>query len=183
MPTETDHKPRQADFFSICRNCRNGCCTGARPPLTSKRKKLIQKFLTTNEILRDNPFEDKEYAFPKETEEGHCIFLDKTTTKCLIHPVKPETCVAGPITFDINKTTGKIEWFLKMDKICSLSGHLYRDKEAFEKHVKSAKREIRRLVRDLNANALRSILTIEEPETFKVGEDDLSAKILAKLKP
>jgi len=130
-----------------------------------------------------NPFENGEYAFPRETEGGYCVFLDKTTKRCRIHPVKPETCVAGPITFDINRETGKIEWFLKMEKICPLAGVLSRDEESLERHMKSAKREILRLVEDLDAEALDAILTIEEPDTFKVGEDNLDSKVVAKLKP
>jgi len=129
-----------------------------------------------------NPFENRAYSFPRETEDGYCIFLDKTTQKCLIHTVKPETCVAGPITFDINRQTGKIEWFLKMEKICPLTSDLYRDKEVFDRHLKSAKREILRLVRDLDAVALQAILTIEEPDTFKIGEDNLDSRTLARLK-
>lgn len=130
-----------------------------------------------------NPFVDREYSFPKETEDGYCVFLDKTTKRCRIHSVKPETCVAGPITFDIDLETRKVEWFLKTDEICSLAGVLYRNKKPFKKHMQSAKREILRLVRDLDAQALRRILTIEEPYTFKVGEDPLSPKVVAKLKP
>lgn len=129
-----------------------------------------------------NPFEDRGYAFPRETETGHCIFFDKTTSKCRVHQVKPETCVAGPITFDINLKTGKIEWFLKMEKICLLAGVLNRDKTAMEKHMKSAKSEILGLVCDLDPLALRAILTIEEPDTFKIGEDNLDSKVIAKLK-
>lgn len=183
MSSKTSIESRQADFFNVCKKCQLGCCIGARPPLTSKRKRIIQNFLNANELRVANPFEDRDYMFPRETEDGHCIFLDKTTKKCQIHPVKPETCLAGPITFNINLETGEIEWFLKMDKICQLAGGLYRDKEVFEKHVKSAKREILKLVRDLDAEELRAILTIEEPDTFKIGVDTLNSKVVAKLKP
>jgi len=139
--------------------------------------------LNGNGTVARNTFENGEYSFPKETEDGNCIFLDKTTKKCRIHSVKPETCVAGPVTFDINRRTGKIEWYLKTAKICPLADVLYRDKEAFEKHLKSAKHEILRLVQDLDAEALGAILTIEEPDTFKVGEDAVHSKVLSKLKP
>lgn len=76
-----------------------------------------------------------------------------------------------------------IEWFLKMEKICPLAGALNRDKESLEKHVKTAKSEVLRLVRDLDSEALKAILTIEEPDTFKLGEDTLYPKVAAKLKP
>lgn len=129
-----------------------------------------------------DPFVIQEYVFPRETREGYCIFLDGTTKKCIIHPVKPETCVAGPITFNINSNMGKIEWFLKTEKICSLAPTIYRDKEAFEKHLKSAKREILKLVQDLDDKALRKILTIKEPDTFKISTDTLDQTVMAKLK-
>jgi len=182
MSPKTSKKPRQSNFFDVCGNCPIVCCNGARPPLTSKRKKVIQNFLKANGIRVPNPFEDRGYAFPRETEGGYCVFLDKTTKKCRIHTVKPETCVAGPITFDINLATGKVEWFLKIEKICPLAGALYRDKEASERHLKSAKREILGLVRNLDTESLRAILTIEEPDTFKIGEDILDSEIIAKLK-
>jgi len=182
MASKISQKPRQSNFFNVCRKCPTGCCSGARPPLTFKRKKIIQNFLEANGIKTPTPFEDRVYAFPRETKDGYCIFLDKTAKKCRIHPAKPETCVAGPITFDINLQTRKVEWFIKMEKICPLAGGLYQYKEAYEQHMKSAKREILRLVRDLNTEALRAILNIEEPDTFKVDEDNLDSKITAKLK-
>jgi len=182
MSSKISNTPRQADFFSVCRNCTTRCCNGARPPLTPRRKKIIQGFLKKNGNFAVNPFEERKYAFPRETKDSYCIFLDKTTKKCRIHPVKPETCVAGPFTFNINPQTGKIEWFLKMEKICSLVGVLYLEKEALEKHLKTAKREILRLVRNLDGEALRTILTIDEPDTFKIGEDLADPRIIAKLK-
>lgn len=182
MSSKTSPEAGQSDFLNVCRNCGIDCCNGARPPLTAKRKKLIRSFLEANGWFASNPFEGREYAFPRETQTGYCIFFDKDSAKCQVHPVKPETCVAGPITFDINVKTGKIEWFLKMEKICLLAGILNQDKAALEKHMKSAKREILSLVRDLDPLALRTILTIKEPDTFKIDEDDLDSNVIAKLK-
>jgi Fe-S-cluster containining protein len=130
----------------------------------------------------EKPFEKDVYLYPKETHDNWCIFFDKKTTKCRVHPVKPETCVAGPITFDIDMTTGRIEWFLKTEKICPLASALYRNKPALKSHLKSAREELLRLVHDLDAEALRAILKIEEPDTFKIGEEDLNVEVLAKLK-
>lgn len=182
MSSKIPLKPRQNNFFSFCEACKLCCCNGARPPLTLKRMKTIQNFLRANGISLTTPFENKQYAFPKETQDGYCIFFDKATSKCRIHPVKPETCVAGPVTFDINRQSGKIEWFLKTERICSLAGALYQDKKAFEEHAKSAKREILKLVNDLDSKALDAILTIEEPDTFKFGEDALNSRATAKLR-
>jgi len=182
MSPRTDRKPRQANFFSFCHTCQNKCCAGARPPLTLKRRQIILSFLQENKIPIDTPFENGKYAFPRENDDGYCIFLGKITGKCRIHPVKPETCVAGPFTFDIDVETGKIEWFLKMSKICQLAGSLLKDRESYRKHETSAKHEIQCLVRELDAKELRAILAIEEPDTIKVAEGNAGPEVLAKLK-
>ena len=109
-----------------------------------------------------------DYVFPRLDKGGYCVFHDTKTRKCIIHPVKPETCVAGPITFDINKKTGKIEWFIKMQKICPLAGRVFEDKTLLKSHVEAAKREIKRLVDELDSKALDAILQKDEPETFKI---------------
>jgi hypothetical protein len=99
----------------------------------------------------------------------------------VIHPVKPETCVAGPITFDINVKTGKIEWFVKMENICQLAGVAYRDNELLQKHLESAKKDILRLVGELDCEALKAILRKDEPETFKIDEESIGKGTLKKL--
>jgi len=184
MLEKAGEQPRQANFFNICENCSMSCCVRARPPVTSKRKTIIENYLKATGLAIENAFEEKNtYMFPRETEGNQCIFLDKNTKKCRIHSVKPETCVAGPITFDINLKTEKIEWFLKTEKICLLAGELYRNKSLLQSHLESARRELLRLMNDLDADALHAILKIEEQDTLKIGEEDLNAEVLAKLKP
>jgi hypothetical protein len=172
---------RQSNFFDVCIRCKTGCCQGARPPITSERRKVIEDYLREQKLPIENVFVQTAYTFPREDAEGYCIFYDKKTRKCLIHPVKPETCVAGPITFDINIKTRKIEWHLKKEKICLLAGKMSRDEEALRKHLESAKSEILRMVRHLDSKALQAILRIDEPETFKIGEDNVGKEILEKL--
>jgi len=172
---------RQKNFFDVCGQCMGSCCRNARPPTTIKRKKIIEKYLKKQKIPIENPFVKTAYISPKEGAEGYCIFYDKKTRECLIHPVKPETCVAGPITFDINMQNRKIEWFLKMEKVCPLAGMLHKNGEILKKHLKSAKKETLSLVRELDSKALRAILKIEEPETFKIDEDIIGNDILDKL--
>ena len=179
---------KENDFFDICSRahprasqCRTNCCLNARPPLTPKRIKLIQAHLKKQKISLDKPFMQTSYTFPREDTENYCIFNDGKTGKCLIHAVKPETCVAGPITFDINTKTRKIEWHLKKETLCPLAGRLYADKERLGKHQALAKAEILRLVKELDAEALKSILKIEEPETFMIAEDNVEKAVLAKL--
>lgn len=182
MPEKMGEQIRQADFLNVCANCPISCCVGARPPVTSERKMTIENYLKTAGLMIENAFEEKNrYTFPKEIEGNKCVFLDKNAKKCLIHSVKPETCAAGPVTFDVNLKTGEIEWFLKTEKICPLAGVLYKNKWELQSHLESARRELFKLVNDLDAEALQAILKIEEPDTFKIGEDDLNPEVLAKL--
>jgi Fe-S-cluster containining protein len=135
-----------------------------------------------HDLAIEDPFVIEEYAYPRETAEGFCVFHNLKTRKCLIHHVKPETCVAGPITFDIDTNNGKITWFIKKAQICPLAGVVYRDKELLQKHVKAAKREITRLVNGLEAGELAAILLKEEPETFKIAEDNVDTSVLDALR-
>nr|MDO8098633.1 YkgJ family cysteine cluster protein [Candidatus Njordarchaeota archaeon] len=180
--TKTD---RQSDFFDVCGRCNIICCKDARPPTSLRRRKMIENYLKTHRLKDlEPPYFDEThgYAHPKETPEGYCIFYDQKTRRCRIHPVKPETCVAGPMTFDINSRRGKLEYYLKLGKICPLAGRMQKaGATVLEKHMKSAKREIRRVVRDLEPGALRAILRIEEPDTFKVDEEKLEEEVLRKL--
>jgi Fe-S-cluster containining protein len=178
MMTESSSVPRkgesnrQNNFFEVCSRCRptSSCCLGARPPITGERRKIIEAYLKKEKTLIANPFAKTDYVFPRENHGGYCVFCEVNTGKCLIHPVKPETCVAGPITFDINRKTGKVEYYIKMEKICQLAGIVYRNKELLQKHLESAKKEITKLVGWLSPGVLEAILKREEPETFKIDE-------------
>jgi len=172
---------RQNNFFQVCSKCRFNCCRNARPPITWKRKKIIENYLAAQGLRIEKLFNNANYTFLREASDGFCTLFDKETGKCLVHSIKPETCAAGPITFDINLQTGKIEWFLKSENICPLAGILYKEKEALEKHLSSAKKELQTLVHELDDKELCAILKIEEPETFKIGEDSLSPEILEKI--
>jgi len=58
---------------------------------------------------------------------------------------------------------------------------MFKDKDAFRKHFETAKKEIFRLVHELTPEALRAIIKREEPETFKIGEDEIHENILKML--
>ena len=180
-PSKTSGGSRQDNFFGTCEGCKSICCRGARPPLTLGRISTIKEYLLANNIGIEEPFERREYSFPKENSDEYCIFFDTTTKRCMIHASKPETCVAGPITFDINIDRRTVEWYLKTKKICRLAGELYHNKDKLREHMKSAKMEIRSLIRDLSKKELLAILSIDEPDTFKIGEDRLDPEILEKL--
>jgi hypothetical protein len=180
---------RQGNFFDVCGQCKISCCKDARPPVSPIRRRTVEGYLKEHPIQGIEPpyfTTENGYTHPREDENGFCIFYDKKTRLCRIHQIKPETCVAGPITFDVNPKTKKLEYYLKMEKICPLAGKIYAVKDGtFEKHVTSAKREIRRLVHDIQPESLKAILKIEEPDTFKVDEEELKEERekLAAAKP
>ena len=126
------------------------------------------------------PFKKKSYSFPSVDAMGFCVFYHRETKKCTVHPVKPETCRAGPVTFDINRRTKKVEWFLKTRAICEFAAKLHQNDEQFAEHFKIAREEILRLICKLDSEDLRAILSIEEPQTFKIGEDALPQKVVDK---
>ena len=182
MTSEQANK-RQENFIDVCTGCKASyaCCFGTRPPVTPSRRNKIEKYLEDHRFPEADCFVVEDYVFPREKDDGYCIFHDLKTRRCLVHAVKPETCVAGPITFDLKKQAGKIEWFLKKEQHCPLAGVVLRDKKLLAEHLVSAKREIVNLVDDLDSTALRAILKKDEPETFKIDEDDVGAEITDKL--
>ena len=129
----------------------------------------------------DYPFDHAVYSYPKVDAMGFCIFYNKKTKQCQIHAVKPETCTAGPFTFDINRRMRKVEWFLKTPKVCALAGQLNEDNNRHKEHFTVAKKEILRLICQLDSEALRTIMKIAEPDTVKIGEDDLPKEVADKL--
>ena len=167
--------------FDVCSQCKSICCQDAKPPLTEKRKRIIINYLEEQEIKIEKPFTKENYSFPSVDELVYCGFFNKKTGKCSVHPVKPESCVAGPITFDINFGTKKIEWFLKKSELCAFAGILYKNKAAFNDHLEIAKQKLTQLISQLNADELRAIVKIDEPQTFKIGEDNLPLEVIRKL--
>ena len=167
--------------FDVCCQCKRSCCQDAKPPLTLERKKIIADYLQKQKIQVTHPFVNEAYSYPAVDAIGFCVFYDKDTRKCLVHPVKPETCRAGPVTFDINRHTQKLEWYLKTAEVCALAKTLYGNDNLFREHFKVAKKEILRLICELDSKALQAILKIEEPQTVKIGEDDLPEEVIEKL--
>ncbi len=167
--------------FDVCNQCKSNCCQDAKPPLSENRKKILQEYLKKQKINLTEPFAKNDYSYPAVDEEIYCRLFSKQTGKCMVHPVKPETCVSGPITFDINFKTKKVEWFLKTSELCACAGVLYKNIAAFKEHFEVAKKQITALIRQLSADELRAIVKIDEPQTFKVGEDDLPLEVVKKL--
>lgn len=171
--------------FEICEKCKGLCCKDANPPLTVKRQKIIQEYIEKNNLNIKKPFIKEKYSRPVTDQNGFCVFLDKKTMFCMIHPVKPETCRSGPVTFDINFLTGKLEFYLKKGAICEfaavLYSNIYSNQSSFKEHFKVASLEITALVQGLPAEELKAILKIEEPDTFKFYEKDLEPEVVKKL--
>ena len=167
--------------YDVCSECKIICCQDAKPPLSESRKKIIKAYLKEQKITVEKPFTKENYSYPSVDEQVLCVFNSKKTKRCIVHSVKPETCRAGPITFDINFKTKKVEYFLKKSEICAYAGELFKNKAAFNDHFEVAKKEIMRLIKELDAEELRELTKIEEPQTFKVGEDDLPADVVKKL--
>ena len=167
--------------FEVCSKCKLMCCRGANPPLTTKRRKVLADYMRKRGADAEGIFVGGAYSHPAADTEEYCSLFNKQTGKCSVHSVKPETCVAGPITFDINLANGKVEWFLKKGSICEFAQVLYADKARFDAHLEAVKPQIMRLIRELDAEALRAIIKIPEPETFKVGENDLPQEVALKL--
>jgi uncharacterized protein len=163
--------------FDVCNQCKSICCQDAKPPLTEKRKQILSEYLKKQKITIKDPFSKEQYSYPAVDNAAYCRLFNKESGKCSVHPVKPETCVSGPITFDINFKTKKVEWFLKKDELCSFAGILYKNQAAFKDHLEIAKKQIKQLITELSAEELRAIMRIEEPRTFKIGEDDLPSQV------
>lgn len=178
MPEDRNGKTYSLD---VCSQCKLICCQNANPPLSLKRKEILCNYAKEHELSIQNLFAGEEYSHPATDLTGVCVFYDKETRKCRAHQVKPETCTAGPVTFDINLKTKKVEFYLKKGEICVLAHLLYQNKKNFNEHFKIAKAEIMRLIRELDVDALLSILKIPEPQTFKIGEAKLTKKVTEKL--
>lgn len=98
--------------------------------------------------------------------DGMCIC--RQDGKCSIHGVKPETCRAGPFTFDVRGDS--IEIFLKSESICPLVGLLREVPPAYNQQYSVAEKSITFLVANLPDEELALICSIDEPDTEKVAE-------------
>ena len=160
-------------FSELCAVCPTHCCYQVCPPITPERQQLIDHFLR-NQGLPESEWLDsttRSYSFPKETPDGACIFFDPVLRTCRIHPVKPETCCAGPITFDLDTHQEQIRWYLKSSQDCLIAASLRRDPDLLHRHLSVAKPALQRLIRGLEPTALDALLQIDEPTVRKVGDD------------
>lgn len=141
--------------------CDGHCCHGAQPPVSEYcYRRLVA------EGVPEGVFGKGGYRYVKTKHDGTCMLQDGR--KCTIHAVKPETCIAGPFTFDVDGDTIRI--FLKFESICPLVRLLKEVPDAYTQQYDAAVRSITRLVSNLTGDELDAICRIDEPETEKVAE-------------
>ncbi|MDK2795230.1 MAG: uncharacterized protein PWQ58_429 [Archaeoglobaceae archaeon] len=148
------------DLFKVW--CR--CCFEAKPPISKKRLKILLDNGISSEFV-----EFGRYRHLKIKEDGYCVFFENG--KCKIHAIKPETCVAGPITFDIKDDM--LELYIKKAEICPLVKFLKENEQILKEHLSIAVEKIVDLIRELDREELEEIIKIEEPETEKILEISL----------
>lgn len=147
----------------ICRECEQDgvCCFDARPPLTQERIDIL--------LARGCSPEDIElgrYKRLRVREDGYCVMLQEG--RCKIHSFKPETCVAGPFTFDVKGAI--LEIYLKREGICPMVRHIKEDPGLYDELFDLSVSKIVELVEKLPPEELEEILRIEERETELVAE-------------
>ena len=146
---------------TICLRCGGHCCEEAHPPISEP---CYQRLIATG--VPDEVFEQNGYRSIRTRKDGTCICC--TGGKCSIHAIKPETCRAGPFTFDVKGDT--IEIFLKVEEICPVV-RLYKDTpDAYRQQYDLAVKSISHLVSNLTGAEIAAICRIEEPQTEKVAE-------------
>ncbi len=81
-----------------CQQC-GSCCQGESTiSLTSQDVQRIAYFLglTEKEFLKKYAVIKSGGRIELKTRNGFCIFFDKDTRQCKVHPVKPEKCKEWP---------------------------------------------------------------------------------------
>jgi uncharacterized protein len=147
----------------VCKRCDldGGCCHGAMPPLSQKRIDI----LIENGVAPES-IDSERYKKLKLKDDGFCVLFQGG--KCTVHSIKPETCVAGPFTFDVKGSI--LEIYLKKESICPMVRCLKEDRAIYDSLFNLSVAKIVELVDDLPKEELVEILKIEEPETELVAE-------------
>jgi Fe-S-cluster containining protein len=150
-----------------CSDCHldGGCCFEARPPLSQERIDILIK-----NGVAESAVEFDGYKRLRLKQDGFCVLFKDG--KCSIHSIKPETCVAGPFTFDIKDNVLQI--FLKRENICPMVRFLKANRKAYDGLFETSVEKIIHLIKTVPASEMAEILKIEEPETDLVAEIPLS---------
>ena len=169
-------------YSKLCAVCPTGCCHNVQPPITWKRRQLINRFLQdhSTQLMAWLDTTTRAYAFPREMADRACIFLDTETRICRIHPVKPETCQAGPITFDLDLSQGRICWYMKSSTDCSIAAALRQTPRELSRYLAMAKPVLRQLIHDLDPTALQAVLQVPEPCVQPLDKEPLPDTLFAR---
>ncbi|MGB8219606.1 MAG: YkgJ family cysteine cluster protein [Methanoregula sp.] len=141
---------------AICMACGGHCCDEAHPPVTKNR---YDELITAG--ATPACFENEGYLRLKTHADGTCILMKDH--KCTCHQVKPETCRAGPFTFDVEGDTIRI--FLKHASICPIVPLLKEEPGAYRQQYDQAETNILHLVSHLTDTEIAEINRIDEPDT------------------
>ena len=146
-----------------CDDCHlaGGCCFEARPPLSQKRIDILME----NGVSAD-AIEFVGYKRLRLRQDGFWVLF--RDGKCSIHDIKPETCVAGPFTFDIEGDMLQI--FLKRESICPMVRFLRANRKAYDALFETSVEKIMDLIRSVPEEEMAQILQIDEPQTDLVAE-------------
>lgn len=137
------------------------CCFEARPPLSQERIDILLR-----NGVSANAVEFAGYKRLRLKPDGFCVLFQDG--KCSIHSIKPETCVAGPFTFDMKGNTLQI--FIKRESICPMVRFLKANRKAYDGLFETSVERIIELVNKVPAEEMAEILKIDEPETDLVAE-------------
>jgi uncharacterized protein len=156
-----------------CAKCDIGgrCCFEARPPLTEERIRiLMDNGVRPDQIDRIGAGYKRLGTRP----DGFCtLFKDG---RCSIHSVKPETCIAGPFTFDVKGAV--LEIYLKREKICPMVAFLKENRKVYDELFEAAVENIMKLLDGIPQSELAEIIKIDEPDTDIVAEIRLKRRLL-----
>ncbi len=140
--------------------CGGHCCDSANPPIS---RSCYERLVSAG--VSPDSFEYHGYCRLRVKNNGECVLSKEG--KCSIHAFKPETCRAGPFTFDVKGD--RIEIYLKFESICPIVRLLKEIPEAYSQQYNAAVKNITHLVQNLTDDELTSICQIEEPETELVA--------------
>jgi len=141
--------------------CGGHCCDDAHPPISLNCQ---ERLLAAG--VSQTAFETNGYRRLRTNPDHTCILMKDNM--CLIHAIKPETCRAGPFTFDVDGDTIRI--FLKHASICPIVTLLKEVPEAYGQQYDLALENITNLVAHLTDAEIREINRIDEPDTDLVAE-------------
>jgi Fe-S-cluster containining protein len=146
---------------TICLDCGGYCCYEAHPPVSSSCFERLN-----GAGVSPDDFEFAGYTRLRTKENGECVLSENG--KCRIHAFKPETCRAGPFTFDVHGD--RIVMYLKQETICPVVRLLKESPDAYRQQYALAVQSITHLVQNLTEDEISVICQIDEPETEKVAE-------------